>query len=189
MSEKTGYQNKIRLFGSIKVLVVCAIFVAMSIVLGKFLSIKIGDNIRISFENLSLLLSGILFGPLIGMSTAVVSDIVGCFLYGYSINPVITLGAACIGFFSGAVSAFAFRRHLLPKVILSVFVPHIIGSMIVKTIGLYIYYPPQRPMLIWRIPTYLIIAAAESVIILSLLKSKAFVKQFDRVKKWTDKEK
>ena len=91
--------NRIRLFGSIKVMVVCSLFVAMSIVLGKFLSIPIGDNIRIGFENLSLLLAGILFGPLIGMFTAVAADIVGCFLKGYEINPIITLGAACIGFF------------------------------------------------------------------------------------------
>lgn len=183
MENRSVRKNRIRLFGSIKILVACALFVAMSIVLGKFLSIKIGDNIRISFENLSLLLSGILFGPLIGMFTAVVADVVGCFLYGYSINPIITFGAACIGFFAGAVSAFAFKKHLLPNVAISVFVAHIIGSMIIKTIGLYIYYPTQRPVLVWRIPIYLITAAAETAIIYALLKSKAFIQQFERVKR------
>lgn len=174
--------NRIRLFGSIKVMVVCSLFVAMSIVLGKFLSIPIGDNIRIGFENLSLLLAGILFGPLIGMFTAVAADIVGCFLKGYEINPIITLGAACIGFFAGAISAFAFKKHLLPNIAVAVFAAHIIGSMIVKTIGLYVYLPLQRPMLVWRIPTYLIISTAETIIIYGLLKSKAFIMQFERVK-------
>ena len=186
MVNNTGSRNRIRLFGTVKVLVACALFVAMSIVLGKFLSIKIGDNIRISFENLSLILSGILFGPVIGMFTAVVADVVGCFLYGYSINPIITFGAACIGFFAGAVSSFAFKKHLIPNVALSVFAAHIIGSMIIKTIGLYIYYPPQRPMLVWRIPIYLITGAAETVLICALLKSKAFIQQFERVKKKYD---
>ena len=186
MAGKAAPKNRIRLFGSVKILVACALFVAMSIILGKFLSIKIGDNIRISFENLSLLLSGILFGPLIGMFTAVVADVVGCFIYGYSINPIITLGAACIGFFAGAVSGLVFKKHLVPNVAISVFVAHILGSMIIKTIGLYIYYPPQRPMLIWRVPTYLIIATAETMIICALLKSKAFIQQFERVKKKYD---
>ena len=187
MSSRTSKKNNIKLFGSIKVLVACSLFVAMSIVLGKFLSIKIGDNIRISFENLSLMMSGILFGPVIGMFTAVVADVVGCFLYGYSINPIITLGAACIGFFSGAISGLVFKKHIVPNVAISVFAAHIIGSMIVKTIGLYIYYPAQRPMLIWRVPTYLIIASAETVLICGLLKSKAFIQQFERVKKKYDR--
>lgn len=186
MKNSSASRSHIRVFGSIKVLVACALFVAMSIVLGKFLSIKIGDNIRISFENLSLLLSGILFGPLIGMLTAIVADVVGCIIYGYAINPIITLGAACIGFFAGAVSSMVFKKHLLPNVIISVFVAHIIGSMIVKTIGLYIYYPNQRPVLPWRIPIYLITAAAESAIIYALLKSKAFISQFERVNRKND---
>ena len=92
--EKTNNHSQVirhRIFGSTKKLVVCALFAAMSIVLGKFLSIKIGDNIRISFENLSLIMSGIFFGPLVGLVTAAVADIVGCILYGYAINPIISV--------------------------------------------------------------------------------------------------
>lgn len=183
MTAKTRNTSNIKLFGSIKVLVACALFVAMSIVLGKILSIKIGDNIRISFENLSLLMSGVFFGPVIGMLTAVVADIVGCIIAGYAINPIITLGAALIGFTSGFFSHFFFKNHLLPNIVISVFLAHIIGSMIVKTIGLYVYYPNQRPVLYWRIPIYIITAAAESAIIFTLLKSKAFIHQFERVNK------
>ena len=183
---KTKTSSKITLFGSVKVLVACAMFIAMSIVLGKFLSIKIGDNIRISFENLSLILAGILYGPLIGMFTAVTADVLGCFIYGYSINPVITLGAACIGFIAGLLPMFVFKKHLLPKIAVSVFAAHIVGSMIVKSIGLYIYYPSQRPLLYWRIPVYLLTAVAETALIYSLLKSKAFISQFERVKKKND---
>jgi len=183
---KTKSANKITLFGSVKVMVACALFIAMSIVLGKILSIKIGDNIRISFENLSLILAGILYGPLIGMFTAVAADILGCFIAGYSINPIITLGAACIGFTAGIVSMFIFKKHLLPRVAVSVFAAHIIGSMIIKTIGLYIYYPGSRVTLPWRVPIYLITSVAETVLIFTLLKSKAFITAFERVKKKND---
>lgn len=188
MVRSKNQRTSIRVFGSIKVLVACSLFVAMSIVLGKFLSVKIGDNIRISFENLSLLLSGILFGPLIGMLTAVVADVVGCFLYGYAINPIITMGAACIGFFAGAISCTLFKRHLILNVTVSVFVAHIIGSMIVKTIGLYIYYPNQRPMLPWRIPIYLITATVESALIFGLMKSRIFLREFEKFRKKHDKD-
>lgn len=183
---KTKSSNKLTVFGSVKVLVACALFIAMSIVLGKILSIKIGDNIRISFENLSLILAGILYGPLIGMFTAVAADILGCFIAGYAINPIITLGAACIGFIAGAVSLFAFKRHSLPNIAISTFASHIVGSMIVKTIGLYIYYPNARVTLPWRVPIYLITSVAETALIFSLLKSKAFIAAFEKVKKKND---
>ena len=183
MFEHGKRTTQLTLFGSVKVLVACALFVAMSIVLGKFLSIKIGDNIRVSFENLSLLLSGILFGPLIGMITAVIADVVGCFLYGYSINPVITLGAASIGFIAGMVSTFSRKKTGIISITVAVFLAHIVGSMVVKSIGLYIWYPSQRPLLFWRVPVYLITAAAETAIIYSLLKSKAFIQQFEKLKK------
>ena len=176
-------RSSISLFGSVKVLVCCALFVAMSIVLGKFLSIKIGDNIRISFENLSLILSGILFGPFVGLVTAVIADVVGCIIYGYSINLIITLGAASIGFIAGAVAGFSKKKTSLITIAIAVFLAHIVGSMIVKTIGLYIWYPPQRPLLIWRVPVYLITAAAETAIIFTLMNSKAFIQQFERFKR------
>lgn len=179
---KNKSANKIALFGSVKILVACAMFIAFSIVFGKFLAINIGDNIRLSLENLSLILAGILFGPKIGLFTAIAADIVGCIVRGYEINPIITLGAACIGFFSGFMYLYVFKNNLVPRVALSVFTAHIIGSMIVKSIGLYIYFPPQRVTLIWRIPSYLIIGTIETIIICALLKNKVFSSQFERLK-------
>ena len=182
--EKTNNHSQVirhRIFGSTKKLVVCALFAAMSIVLGKFLSIKIGDNIRISFENLSLIMSGIFFGPLVGLVTAAVADIVGCILYGYAINPIITLGAASIGFTAGMVSHMMLRNKELLNVVVSVSLAHLIGSVIIKTIGLYVYYGTPFKVLIWRVPVYIITAAAESFIIYTLARNKAFSEQIERM--------
>ena len=87
---------------SVKTLVICAFFTALSIIFGKFLNIPIGETVRFSFENTPLFLSGIMFGPVISGIVAFVSDILGSILRGYAINPVITLGAV----FTSVLGAF-----------------------------------------------------------------------------------
>ena len=88
---------------NLKILAVSALFAAISFICGKFLAISIGETIRFSFENLPLILIGIVFGPTVGALTAVVADIVGCLLRGYAINPLLTAAAAFIGFFEGLI--------------------------------------------------------------------------------------
>lgn len=171
------------IFKNIRVLVVCALFAAMSIVFGKFISIKIGNSLRISFENLPILLSGVFYGPVVGIVTAVVADIVGCFLYGYEINPIITLGAAFIGFISGAVFQSSKSNKLLRKLIMSVLPAHVFGSMIVKSIGLYLWYGTPMKVLLIRVPIYLITSAAEILIIYTLMRNKSFMEQMKRMRK------
>ncbi len=168
---------KINSLTNLRVLLTCAIFSAISIVLGKFLAISIGDTIRISLENLTIILSGILFGPLAAAFTGLTADIIGCILRGYAINPILTLAAMVIGFLSGAVY-FAFKkanRHI--RLVFTVLIPHIIGSVILKTIGLCIWFNyPFYPTLVARITNYIIVALAEIIIIEILLKNKSFIK-------------
>ncbi len=182
MSTKTKtLSNEFRLFANVKVLVITALFIAMSIVLGKFLSFKIGDVIRISFENLTLQMAGIFFGPLIGLVTGVVADILGCILYGYAINPIITIGAGLIGFISGLLYHYTFKNKNLVRTVFSVGSAHLIGSVVVKTIGLYLYYNTPFTVLAWRVPTYIIITVLECFIIYRLMKNKAFTNQLESV--------
>lgn len=170
----------LRMFGNVRVLVITALFIAMSIVLGKFLSFTVGP-IRLSFENLTVLMSGIMFGPAIGLVTGAVSDIIGCILYGYAINPIITLGAAAIGFTSGIISHYTFKNKMLPRIILSVGLAHLIGSVIIKSVGLYVYYRYPLESIFLRIPTYIIIGTVEFYIIYILMKNKSFSSQLDKL--------
>jgi len=162
-----------------RVLVIAALLAALSIVLGKYLAFNITQAIRISFENLPILIAGILFGPLIGALVGVVADLVGCVLVGYAINLIITFGAAVIG----ALSGFAFKRmpvsRMPVKLIISVAAAHIIGSMIIKSVGIYIYYNYPIPVILLRIPTYIAISAAEFSIIHLLLKNRGFMRQME----------
>ena len=185
-NRETAVKQNIRLFGSTKVLIVAALLVAMSIVLGKFAAINIGNSIRIGFGGLPIQMAGIFFGPIIGGAVGLVADVVGCVLRGYSINPIITVGSTCIGLFSGLVFHYALhavKNALLPKVAIFTVVSHIIGSMIITSIGLYVYYHSPFETLILRVPIYLITAAFETAIIYLMLKNRAFTSELDKIRK------
>lgn len=156
-------------------MVITALFVAMSIVFGKYLAINLGEAMRFSFENLPILLAGIMFGPVVGLIAGVVSDLLGCLMVGYAINPLVTVGAALIGFLSGAVYMLI-KKTGLPfwfKISLPVLVSHTVGSVLVKTAGLSQFYDmPYFEFMLWRVLNYLIIGALEYTLIYFVMKNK-----------------
>jgi len=182
-TNKTSAAKSLRLFGNTRVLVISALFIAMSIVLGKYLAFNIGTSIRISFENLPLLMAGIFFGPFIGAAVGAGADLIGCLMVGYAINPVITLGAALIGFVSGFMAILLSKMKPLPRTAFSVLAAHAAGSMLVKSIGMFFYFNTPIQVLLMRIPLYLGIGILEFYIIHLLLKNKAFSEQLERVKR------
>lgn len=169
--EKTS-QTHIR----VRQLAVLGILAAASVILGKFLQIRVGDTIRISLENLPIIFAGIVFGPISGAAVGIVADLVGCVAVGYAINPIITAGAAIVGLTAGLcgmISKGELRRSF-PAILLPVAAAHIIGSMIAKTVGLHIAFgTPWSALISTRVPIYLVNIAAESVLIYILLKSEA----------------
>lgn len=162
---------------SVKTLVICALFTALSIIFGKFLNIPVGETIRFSFENTPLFLSGILFGPLISGIVAFTSDILGSILRGYAINPVITLGAV----FTSVSGAFLFKIFknlpIFLRLFLSVSIAHILGSVIIKTIGLSLYTGTSFMVLLpMRAINYLIMIIIDTLVLFFLLKNRSFKK-------------
>lgn len=172
------------LFGNLRMLCASALLAALSIVLGKYLAINITQIFRFSFENLPILMAGIFFGPLIGGAVGVVADLIGCVLVGYAINPIITLGAALIGILSGLITHLCTRpgRTLSPAVVVvAVAVAHVLGSMVVKSVGMAVYYSTPLPTLIWRVPIYLVIGGVESAILVLLLRNRLFMGEINRL--------
>ena len=170
----------------LRVIVAAALLAAMSFILGKFLQIPIGEIIRISFENLPLMMAGICFGPLVGAMTGAVADLVGCLLYGYAINPLITLGAATVGFTAGVVSHYLIRKPKALSIGISVFSAHLLGSVIVKSFGLAAWYLSKYNMGVaelmgWRLLVYTLTGIAEFTVIFLLLRSRAFCSQLERL--------
>lgn len=179
--------GNIRLFRNVRVMIISGLFVSLSIILGKFLQIPIGDSIRISFENLPIIMAGIFFGPFVGGAVGISADLIGCLLKGYAINPIITFGAMSIGFMSGLVHMLMVKKRPdsciigFLSVFPAVFSAHIIGSMLIKSIGLYVYYHTPMEVLMCRIPIYTAITLLESIIISALLINKAFFNQLEKV--------
>ena len=167
---------------NLKTLIIVALFSAISFLFGKFLAIPVGDYMRFSFENLPIILSGILFGPFTSALCGIVADIIGCILRGYAINPILTLGAAVIGFVSGFFYRLSYKSNQSVRLALSVFASHIIGSVIIKTIGLSIWYSqPFTVTLGWRTINYIVVSLAEFAVLTIIFKNRGFKRQMMRI--------
>lgn len=176
---------KIALFGNLKVLVCAALLTAISIVLGKYLAINPTVFLRISFENLPILMAGMFFGPVIGGVVGAGADLIGCFLVGYAINPIITLGSALVGVISGTISFFAFPKRSgwrgTWRVFIPVMISHIICSMGIKSVGMAVYFNTPVETLFWRVPLYIVVGALEGYLIMLLFRNKNFSGLLNRI--------
>ena len=164
--QKRGPQSNLRL------LAVSAFLAALSIICGKYLALSVGNVLRFSFENLPILIAGMMFGPITGVLVGTVADIVGCLMVGYTINPLVTLGAACIGFLGGVLFYFFRRLELLWQSLVTVVLSHLVASVLVKTLGLVAYYDmPLYVLMLWRLLNYAVVAPLEWALIYTLLKN------------------
>ena len=79
-----------------RTMVFMAVLAAMNIVLTRLLVIDLGFA-RITLGSVCTILGGLWFGPVAGALCGLVSDILGCFLKGYAVNPLITIAAMTWG--------------------------------------------------------------------------------------------
>lgn len=168
-----------------RTLILLAMLVAISIVAGKYLAFNLGEFMRFSLENMPIIFAGIIIGPLGGLLTGVVADLVGCLMVGYTVNPIVTLGAAAIGVISGLMPSILKGRlgegRLM--VVVTVIISHFVGSVLIKTAGLAAYYQaPYIVLLLWRGLNYLIIGAIECAVLCTLLNSKGIKLQLAKFK-------
>lgn len=189
MSEKQNVKRRTAVFGSLQIMTVAALLAAMSLILGKFLQIPnpFSQIIRLSFENLPILFAGICFGPVVGAAVGVVADVVGCLLYGYSINPVVTLGAGMVGLVSGLVATYIVKRPRWLSCALATALAHLTGSVVIKSIGLASWYLSEYDMglaelMLWRLLTYSVIGVLEGTLIVLLLKVPAISSHIEQLK-------
>ncbi len=184
MEQRNSTYYRPPLFGNLRVMCAAALLVALSIVLGKYLAINLMESFRFSLENLPILLAGIFFGPIVGGAVGLVADLLGCVLVGYAINPFITAGAVLVGVLSGLTVRLSTRcgRPLRPiAVILAVAAAHIVGSMVVKSVGMAVYYATPLPALLWRVPIYIATGALEAPLLILLARSKVFMGELNRL--------
>ena len=177
---------------SLAVIVASALLASLSIVLGKYLAIPVGEAMRFSFENLPIMMAGMAFGPFIGLLVGVVADLVGCLLVGYTVNPLVTIGAAVIGFLSGLLYNLTKKANIPHAicVLLSVLTPHLIGSVLIKTVGLAVFYSmPIWMLMLWRLLNYVIVGALECAILTYLMKNKLIIQRINAIKDLSSEKK
>ena len=170
---------------SIKKTAVLAMQVALSIILGKYLALPVGDVMRFSFENLPIIFTGIVFGPISAAMVGLCADLVGCILVGFTPIPLVAIGAVAIGVISGLLPRLLSRffNSRAASVIITVAAAHIIGSVIIKTFGLSSFYDmPFHLLMLWRLLNYLIVGAAESVLLIIILKNQGIQNQIDKMR-------
>ena len=163
-------------------LTLSAMLIAMSVVIGIFCKTFLnfgGGLFRITFENLPIILSGIMFGPLVATVVGVATDLISYLLSPqiYPPNLIVTLGAATIGFLSGFISHYLIKKRGYAQIIVSGICAHAIGSMIIKSVGLFSFYGWA---VVWRVPTYVVIAAIEIMILCLLYKNITFRKLIEK---------
>ena len=176
---KTKISKDLRVFGNVKALCTAAFLAALAVVISYICkSFTVTMSVRITFENLPLILSGYVFGPWVGLLTGLCADLTStAATYGIGgINPILTLGSASIGFLSGIVSHHIMKKQSALQIFVCTFTSHILGNMVIKTLGLYIYYATPPAEIAVRIGIYTAVSVIEAVILTVMLKSKGITK-------------
>ncbi|MBR3878874.1 MAG: folate family ECF transporter S component [Clostridia bacterium] len=172
---------KISVFGSIKIMTTSAMLTAISVVIGIFCKTLLnfdGGLFRITFENLPIIMSGIMFGPIVGGLVGAATDIISYLLSPqiYAINIVVTIGATAVGVVSGFFARYIFKKRGYVRLICPSILAHIVGSMIIKPIGLYQFYGVA---VLWRIPLYFVIAPLEILVLCLMYRHNSMKRLLD----------
>ncbi len=156
----------------VRKIVALSLLSAMSIILGKYLAIPWGDILRFSLENMPIFFAGFIFGPLEAVLVATVADLVGCLLVGYTINPLITLGGIVLGLIGSLCFHFGKKLPTLPRIVVSIVLGHLAGSVVIKTIGLSAFYGIGIwELMAWRLFNYILVSLLDGTVLFALFKS------------------
>ncbi len=153
---------------SLRSLTFCALLIAMSIVFSRVFSISTGF-LRFNLGSLPVVLAAVLFGPAAGFAVGAIADIIGGVLAGYAITPQITLGAGAVGLFAGLGWRYLPARRDGVRLAGGILLGHVIGSMILNSLALWLFYGYPWSVLAARIPNALILSVAEWFLMRALL--------------------
>ena len=105
-----------------------------------------------------------------------IRDSIGSVLAGYAINPLITLGAGAIGLVAGFAWQKLNRLSTNLRLAASVLLGHFVGSMVITSLALRLFYGYPWATLAVRIPNALILSAVNVVLLRILLENRSLMK-------------
>ncbi len=174
MKKHHNKQTQGRGLRNVYVLCAAAILASISFLLGFLAKIIQGTGIlRLTLENLPVVLAGIVFGPAVGAAVGIGADLISCISAGQAPLPLITLGAAAVGIVSGLLGkSISLQKPRFLSVLLCEAAAQTVGSIVIKTAALSLLFPTiEGWMFALRVPIYLLIIAVESVLLYFLLRS------------------
>ena len=157
---------------SVRTLVMLALLTAMSIVFARVFTISTGF-VRFNLGSLPVLLAALLFGPGAGFAVGAVADMIGGVLAGYAINPLITLGAGAIGLVAGLAWQKLPGLRTGLRLQISILAGHLVGSVVINSLALHLFYGYQWALLAARIPNALVLSVVNTLLVRILLENKA----------------
>lgn len=134
-------KNNVKTTWTIQKLVFMALLVAMHLVLTRVLVLDLGAY-RISLGSVATILSGLWLGPAAGAICGLAADLLGCFMKGYAINPLITIAAMLWGIIPGLARVLLVNKTKVYKTVVisvAVFFTSVCSSLIFTTLGLVLF--------------------------------------------------
>ena len=159
---------------SVRTLTMLALLTAMSIIFARVLTVSTGF-LRFNLGALPTHLAAVWFGPAGGFAVGAVADLIGGTLSGYSINPLITLGAGSVGLVSGLLFQKLSSLRLGLRLQISILAGHLMGSVVINSLALHIFYGYAWAVLVTRIPNALVLTAVNTVLLRILLENRALM--------------
>lgn len=181
-------ENKIM---TTKTLAYCALLAALSVVLARLIIPMPDESTRFSIEAVPIYMAGMLFGPLAGGLVGFAADFVGCMFSGYGFNPLFCLPPILYGVCGGLFRYFLAKKVSVPRLILGLLPPVVLGSILYQSASLAYVYSSTTFMeyfllkLGTRSVQFAITMVIDAVVIYLLFKARIF----DRLNIWPPKPK
>ena len=162
---------------SIRTLTSCAVLVALTVVLSRFLVITPNESSRYSIEAVPIFLSGMLFGPVAGALVGFAADFIGCIFSPFGYNPIFSLPPVLYGLCAGLFGRFLCQKGSLVRVVLAFACPIVIGSVLWQSFALTVVYGAGKTeyfgaMLFSRTIQYAVMWVLDSLIVWLLIRSR-----------------
>ena len=106
---------------SVRTIAFCALLTAMSIVLARVVGVPVGNDVRVSFEAVPIILAGLLFGPVAGGLVGFCADLLGS-LMTFGFTPMLCLPPILVGVCCGLIRGWLRDRMSLPRMIITLLV-------------------------------------------------------------------
>ncbi len=122
----------------VKTMVYRALLVALHLILTRVLVLDLGAY-RISVGSVATILAGMWLGPIAGGICGFAADIIGCFMKGYAINPLITVAAICWGVIPVLFKPLYSNKNRTMKtvwIVVGIAVTAVLSSLVFTTAGL-----------------------------------------------------